>query len=75
MLEDILELTGVPADKALMIGDSISDIEMASALHVASLGVDFYYQQDDDLKAAGALQVFDDFFTLGRYLGLPAELK
>ncbi|MDF1826866.1 MAG: HAD-IA family hydrolase [Legionellaceae bacterium] len=75
MLEDILDQTGVPAEQALMIGDSISDIEMASALDVASLGVDFYYQQDNDLKAAGALQVFDDFATLGRYLGLPAELK
>ncbi|MDF1684598.1 MAG: HAD-IA family hydrolase [Legionellaceae bacterium] len=72
MLEDILELTGASVENTLMIGDSTADIEMASALDVASLGVDFYYQQGDDLKAAGALQVFDDFSTLGRYLGLPA---
>jgi|TARA_R110002126_G_scaffold239409_1_gene382693 phosphoglycolate phosphatase len=72
MLEEILELTGVSADQTLMIGDAISDIEMASALDVASIGVDFYYQQGDDLKVAGALQVFDDFATLGDYLGLPA---
>lgn len=75
MLEDILDLTGVSVENTLMIGDSVSDIEMASALDVASLGVDFYYQQGDDLKAAGALQVFDDFSTLGHFLGLSAGLK
>jgi len=72
MLEEILDLTGVPAKETLMIGDSTADIEMASAIDVPSIGVDFYYQQGDDLKAAGALDVFDDFASIGRYLGLPA---
>lgn len=72
MLEEILDLTGVSAENTLMIGDSTADIEMASAIHVPSIGVDFYYQQGGDLQAAGALEVFDDFATLGRYLGLPA---
>jgi len=72
MLEEILDLTGASAENTLMIGDSTADIEMASAIHVPSIGVDFYYQQSDELQAAGALEVFDDFATLGRYLGLPA---
>ena len=70
MLEEILALTGARAENTLMIGDSTADIEMARALDVPSIGVDFYYQQGDDLKAAGALDVFDDFAQIGRYLGL-----
>lgn len=72
MLEEIIDLAGVPSEKTLMIGDSTVDIEMASAIHVPSIGVDFYDHQGDELRAAGALEVFDDFATLGRYLGLPA---
>jgi len=75
MLEEILELTGVHAEKTLMIGDSTADIEMASAIHVPSIGVDFYEQQGNDLQAAGALRVFDDFAAIERYLGLPAWIK
>jgi len=70
MLEEILALTGVTAKKTLMIGDSSADIEMASAIQVASVGVDFYYQQSDALQAAGALEVFDNFSSIERYLGL-----
>lgn len=71
MLEEILELTGANTEETIMIGDSTADIEMASAIQVSSIGVDFYEQQGNDLMAAGALEVFDDFSAIGHYLGLP----
>lgn len=70
MLQSILEAFDAPKDATLMIGDSQSDMEMAAALGVPSIGVDFYYQQEDDLKAAGARDVFHDFKQIENYLGL-----
>ncbi|MDF1677207.1 MAG: HAD-IA family hydrolase [Legionellaceae bacterium] len=70
MLEDILTVVGCLPHDALMVGDSVSDIEMAKALEVPSVGVDFYYQQADDLKRAGALEVFNTFMQIEDYLGL-----
>lgn len=68
MLADILDVFGCAPEEALMIGDSIADIEMAEALNVPSIGVDFYYQQADDLKNAGAMAVFHDFKKIEMYL-------
>lgn len=70
MLEEILDLTGCAPEETLMIGDSVSDMEMASAIDVPRIGVDFYYQQADDLKKAGAQDVFCDFKQIEEYLGL-----
>ncbi len=70
MLEEILTVVGCLPQDALMIGDSVSDMEMASVLAVPSIGVDFYYQQADDLRRAGALEVFNTFTQIETYLGL-----
>jgi phosphoglycolate phosphatase len=70
MLADILALLDCTPQETLMIGDSVSDIEMANALQVASIAVDFYNQQADDLRHAGALEVFCDFKQLEDYLGV-----
>jgi phosphoglycolate phosphatase len=70
MLEEILSALDVSPEETLMIGDSVADIEMANAMHVPSIGVDFYHQQADDLKDAGALDVFYDFKQIEAYLGL-----
>jgi phosphoglycolate phosphatase len=75
MLEEIMEAWGMAPSATLMIGDSVSDIEMARQAQVVSVGVDFYHQQADDLRAAGADQVFDDYVQLGRYLALPNYLN
>lgn len=74
MLEDIMDVFGATPEQTLMIGDSVVDIEMALLAHVDAIGVDFYHQQTDDLKAAGARFVFDDYAQIGRYLALPAYL-
>lgn len=73
MLEEILtELKLVPSE-AIMVGDSISDIEMAQNLGVDVVAMDFYHQQEAQLRATGALDVFDNFNQLAAYLQLHEE--
>ena len=71
MLEEILSEFDVQASQSLMIGDSVADIEMASLIGMDAIGVDFYHQQADELRAAGALDVFDDYQQVANYLQLP----
>lgn len=69
MLKSILDVFGYQPEEVLMIGDSMSDMEMAKALNVPSIGVDFYHQQADDLRRAGALDVFYTFEQIEDYFG------
>lgn len=76
MLTEIMEVCGVSAKHTLMIGDSLADIEMAAAVNVDAVGVNFYHQQDqkEELSMAGAIAVFDDYQALADYLEL-SDLK
>ena len=73
MLEEIMDVFGATSAQTLMVGDSVMDMEMARDAGVDAIGVDFYHQQADDLRAAGALEVFDDYEQLASYLLLPKE--
>ncbi|HAU1151201.1 TPA: HAD-IA family hydrolase [Legionella pneumophila] len=73
MLEEIMEEFGRDPSSTLMIGDSATDMEMAKRINVNAIGMDFYHQQEEELKAAGALAVFDDYKLLSAYLMLPEE--
>lgn len=70
MLLEIMEQCSTDASNTLMVGDSLSDIEMANSAFVASVGVNFYHQKEleKDLLAEGALRVFDDFQQLADFL-------
>ncbi len=70
MLAEIIQESGVMASRTLMIGDSVSDIEMAMALDVDAIGMDFYHVWQDEFFAAGAIQVFDSYQHLVEYLNL-----
>lgn len=70
MLIEIMEECGVAANETLMIGDSVSDIEMAKQIGVDAIGVDFYHQQAASLHDAGALHVVDDYQQLANFLQL-----
>lgn len=70
MLEEILECCDIPASEALMIGDSEVDMEMALNAGVKAIGFDYYHQQADALKEAGALAIFDNYLAVVHYLGL-----
>jgi phosphoglycolate phosphatase len=71
MLEEIMAEFDTSTKETLMIGDSVGDIEMAKSIGVDAIGVDFYHQQEAALRAAGALEVFDDYQQLAEYLQLP----
>lgn len=70
MLQEILQVFDLSATDALMVGDSLSDIEMANSLGMDVVGVNFYHQQLDTLRTAGAIEVFDDYLLLADYLQL-----
>jgi phosphoglycolate phosphatase len=75
MLEEIMDAFFLGPEKTLMIGDSVADVEMALATHVECIGIDFYGQQKEVLKSAGALTVFDDYPQIGHFLELVEYLK
>ncbi|MBA2649227.1 MAG: HAD-IA family hydrolase [Legionella sp.] len=69
MLEEIMVVFNQDAAGTLMIGDSITDMEMASRINVDAIGIDIYNQHEVDLKTAGAKVVFQDYWQLAGYLG------
>lgn len=73
MLEQIMETYDIAPEHTLMVGDSVIDIEMAQSIPVDAIGVDFYYQveQQKELLALGALVVFNGYDQLADYLRLP----
>ncbi len=70
MLEEIMTEYDVSEEETLMVGDSVSDIEMAKSIGVDAVGVDFYHQQEAALLEAGALAVFDNYERFAGYLQL-----
>lgn len=71
MLDEILaEFLLTPTD-ALMIGDSVSDIEMAKLIGMDAVGFDYYHQNTQALLDAGALFVFDNYPDIAQFLNLP----
>ena len=69
MLTEIMSTYDINPSHTLMIGDSINDIAMAKCLNVDAIGFDFYNQQSATLSAGGAIEVFDDYTKLAKYLG------
>lgn len=70
MLEEIIDDVSVSSKETLMVGDSLTDIEMARFINVDAVGMDFYHQQSDALLLQGALEVFDDYKKLAAFIGL-----
>lgn len=64
MILNCLEATGVAPERAVMIGDSSFDMEMARAAGVRAIGVAWGYQPPERLLAAGAERVVEDFAAL-----------
>jgi len=63
MLEQILEQVGIDTDKALMIGDSTFDLEMATNAGMDSLAVSYGVQSCDRLlehKPIGCIHTFEE---------------
>jgi Predicted phosphatases len=65
-----LNETSCPVDDAVMIGDTIYDIEMAAAAGVRAIGVAWGYHEPDALGRAGASAVVESFDQLGSILNV-----
>jgi phosphoglycolate phosphatase len=61
MLEEILAETGVESGRALMVGDTVYDMEMARNAKVAGLAVSYGAHARDRLLASGARACVDSF--------------
>jgi phosphoglycolate phosphatase len=65
--------TGVEPDRAVIVGDTVFDIEMGRAAGILAIGVAWGYHPADRLVAAGAASVVADHAdllpTLARHLG------
>lgn len=71
MLEEIIEEYGGTTATTLMIGDSLTDMEMAKSAQVTAVGIDIYHQQEEAaLKSAGAIVVFYDYKQIADFLNL-----
>lgn len=68
MLRGAMDAAGVPAERTVMVGDSLFDIRMAAAAGVRSIGVAWGYCPPAELRAAGASAILD------RFSDLPGEL-
>ena len=64
MLLDILEYCGLEADRALMIGDTHYDMQMASNAGVDSLAVAYGVQARDELEPLATLGCATDFMEV-----------
>lgn len=61
MLHEILDFTAIKANKAVMIGDTSFDLDMARNAHIDSLGVAYGVHSVDVLENSGAIEVKQDF--------------
>ena len=68
MLEAALGETGVAQTRAVMVGDTTYDIEMAVAAGIAGIGVNWGHHSRAALVAAGALTVADSFADLAHVI-------
>lgn len=69
MLHDILERTGTEANRALMVGDTVYDLEMARNARVDSLGVSYGVHDCARLLELGPRAVVDSFSGVCDWLG------
>lgn len=72
MLEEILEELGAVPEKAVMIGDTHFDLQMAQNAGMASLGVSYGAQPYENLLPHAPLACFDSFAKLHAWLKLNA---
>jgi phosphoglycolate phosphatase len=68
MLQELLEEAWMPADQAIMVGDSIYDVAMAEQAGLASVGVTYGVHTREQLLAYNPLTVVDSVLSLGHTL-------
>lgn len=75
MVEAALDAVGLTADRAVMVGDTTYDMDMARYASVSGIGVDWGYHPAPDLVAVGAETVLSAFDQLIPYLNKTGRLR
>jgi phosphoglycolate phosphatase len=75
MLEDLLEQTGVSADRAVMVGDTIYDIQMARNAGVESLAVSYGVHDYEFLASHKPLICLHSFEEVCKWFHLNPDAK
>lgn len=73
MLEEILAHCGVPAHRALMVGDSRFDLQMAHNAGVHAVAVGYGAQSLASLRAEAPHLEIEHFDQLRAWLGVPLD--
>jgi phosphoglycolate phosphatase len=68
MLEEILAQTGVPAEQAMMVGDSSYDLQMAQRIAMPRVGVSYGVHSVERLAQAEPLKIVDSVAELHQFL-------
>lgn len=68
MIAACLKETGVDTEHAVILGDTVFDMEMARNAGIRALGVDWGYHPREHLLAAGAAEVLGGFDEVGAAL-------
>lgn len=73
MLYDLLGVTGVQRERALMVGDTTYDLEMARAAAMGSVAVAYGAHERERLLPHGPLGCFDSFADVCQWLEAKAS--
>lgn len=68
MLNEILDVLGVEKHRALMIGDTVYDLQMAENAGCASVAMSYGMHNKAQFKHYHPLAIFDSFHALGEWL-------
>ena len=75
MLQEILQVTGLHAEQAIMVGDTSYDLEMARNIAMPRVGVSYGVHTPTTLQQYQPLTIADDVASLQQYLLQYVELK
>lgn len=68
MLQEILHVTGVKAERAIMVGDTSYDLEMAQRIAMPRVGVSYGVHSVETLQQFEPLKIADNVMQLHHYL-------
>lgn len=68
MLNEILDFTAIDVSKAIMVGDTTYDLDMAKNAGMVGLGVAYGVHEPSELRASDALHVANSFADVTEWL-------
>ncbi|HEX20617.1 MAG TPA: HAD-IIIA family hydrolase [Acidiferrobacteraceae bacterium] len=68
MLQDVLQQTGIAAERSIMVGDTVYDLQMASNAGIDSLAVSYGVHERQRLLDCGPRECLDSFRDVCQWL-------